>query len=97
VLYQEAKDFTQACASSLLAVDGTETAVAVLWGPADATLVDATVVAVLRGPAIVNGKDLVFTGTPTAADLRSRVSDEVSFGGINFRRYRGNAAFGARG
>jgi len=29
-----------------------------------------------------------------AADLRSRVSDEVSFGGINFRRYRGNAAFG---
>jgi len=52
-----------------VAVDGTETAVAVLWGPADATLADATVVTVLRGPAIVNGKDLVFTGTPTAAQI----------------------------
>jgi len=29
-----------------------------------------------------------------AADLRSRIADEVSFGGISFRRYRGNAAFG---
>ena len=32
--------------------------------------------------------------TAAAADLRSRVADEVSFGGISFRRYRGNAAFG---
>jgi len=51
------------------AVDGTETAVAVLWGKADATLADATAVALLRGPAIVNGNDLVFTGTPTAAQI----------------------------
>jgi Phage major capsid protein E len=35
-----------------------------------------------------------YLNTAAAADLRSRVSDEVSFGGINFRRYRGNAAFG---
>jgi len=35
-----------------------------------------------------------YLNTAAAADLRSRVSDEVSFGGINFRRYRGNAVFG---
>ncbi|NOX73484.1 MAG: hypothetical protein GXP03_07640 [Alphaproteobacteria bacterium] len=35
-----------------------------------------------------------YLNTAAAADLRSRVSDEVSFGGINFRRYCGNAAFG---
>jgi len=29
-----------------------------------------------------------------AADLRSRIADEVSFGGITFRRYRGGAGFG---
>ena len=51
------------------AVDGTETAVAVLWGAADATAADATAVALVRGPAVVNGNDLVFTGTPTAAQI----------------------------
>ncbi|MFQ5439609.1 MAG: head decoration protein [Paracoccaceae bacterium] len=51
------------------ALDGTETAVAVLWGPADATLADVDAVVLLRGPAIVNGKDLVFTGTPTALEI----------------------------
>jgi len=51
------------------AVDGTETAVAVLWGKADATLADATVVALVRGPAVVNGNDLVFIGTPTALEI----------------------------
>jgi len=35
-----------------------------------------------------------YLNTAAAADLRSRVADEVSFGGITFRRYRGNAAFG---
>ena len=35
-----------------------------------------------------------YLNTAAAADLRSRVSDEVSFGGIHFPRYRGNAAFG---
>ena len=35
-----------------------------------------------------------YLNTAAAADLRSRVADEVSFGGISFRRYRGNAAFG---
>ena len=51
------------------AVDGTETAVAVLWGRADATAAEASAVALIRGPAIVNGHDLVFAGTPTAPDI----------------------------
>ena len=51
------------------AVDGTETAIAVLWGKADATAADVDAVVLLRGPAIVNGNDLVFTGTPTAPEI----------------------------
>jgi len=51
------------------AVDGTETAVAVLWGKADATASDVEAVVLLRGPAIVNINDLVFTGTPTAPEI----------------------------
>ena len=35
-----------------------------------------------------------YLNTAAAADLRARVADEVSFGGITFRRYRGNAVFG---
>ena len=34
-----------------------------------------------------------YLNTAAAADLRSRIADEISFGGIGFRRYRGNAAF----
>jgi len=52
-----------------VAVDGIETAVAVLWGQADATVADVDAVVLFRGPAIVNGKDLVFTGTPTAPQI----------------------------
>ena len=48
---------------------GTETAIAVLWGKADATAADVDAVVLLRGPAIVNGNDLVFTGTPTAPEI----------------------------
>jgi hypothetical protein len=51
------------------AIDGTETAVAVLWGKADATAADVDAVALLRGPAIVNQHDLVFTGTPTDPEI----------------------------
>ncbi|WP_299364173.1 head decoration protein [uncultured Paracoccus sp.] len=51
------------------AVDGTETAVAVLWGKADASVGDALAVAVVRGPAIVNRHDLVFAGTPSAPEI----------------------------
>lgn len=51
------------------AVDGTETAVAVLWGKVDATAADVDAVVLLRGPAIVNSNDLVFTGTPTAPEI----------------------------
>jgi len=51
------------------ATDGTETAVAVLWGKVDATAADIEAVALLRGPAIVNGHDLVFAGTPTQPEI----------------------------
>ena len=51
------------------AVDGTETAVAVLWGKADASAADAAAVALVRGPAIVNRHDLVFAGTPSDAEI----------------------------
>ena len=51
------------------AVDGTETAVAVLWGRADASGGDVPAVALIRGPAIVNRHDLVFAGTPGAPEI----------------------------
>jgi hypothetical protein len=51
------------------AVDGTETAVAVLWGKADAAGGDAPAVALVRGPAIVNRLDLVFVGTPSEGEI----------------------------
>jgi hypothetical protein len=35
-----------------------------------------------------------YLNTAAAADLRARIADEVSFGGITFRRYRGGAGFG---
>ncbi len=51
------------------ALDGTETAVAVLWARADATAADVQAVALLRGPAIVNGHDLIFAGTLTQPEI----------------------------
>ncbi|MFD1883527.1 head decoration protein [Paracoccus pacificus] len=51
------------------AVDGTETAVAVLWGKADASGGDAPAVALIRGPAIVNRHDLVFAGTSSEGEI----------------------------
>ena len=51
------------------ALDGTETAVAVLWGKADATGGDVPGVVVIRGPAIVNQNDLFFAGTPSQAEI----------------------------
>ena len=51
------------------AVDGTETAVAVLWGKADASGGDAPAVAVVRGPAVVNRHDLVFAGTLSEGEI----------------------------
>jgi hypothetical protein len=53
------------------AVDGTETAVAVLWGKADATGGDVPAVALVRGPAVVNRYDLVFVGTPSEGEITS--------------------------
>ena len=51
------------------ATDGTETAVAVIWGKADATGGDAPAVALIRGPAIVNRHDLVFAGAPSDPEI----------------------------
>jgi hypothetical protein len=51
------------------AVDGTETAVAVLWGRADATGGEVPGVALVRGPAVVNRHDLVFAGSPSEAEI----------------------------
>ena len=51
------------------AVDGTETAVAVLWGNADASAGDVPAVALIRGPAIVNRHDLLFAGTPSEGEI----------------------------
>ena len=51
------------------ATDGTETAVAVLWGSADASTGDVSAVAIVRGPAIVNRHDLVFAGTPSEPEI----------------------------
>jgi hypothetical protein len=51
------------------ATDGTETAVAVLWGNADASGGDAPAVALVRGPAIVNRHDLVLAGTPSEPEI----------------------------
>lgn len=51
------------------ATDGTETAVAVLWGKVDASGGDVDTVALVRGPAIVNRHDLVFAGTPTQPEI----------------------------
>ena len=51
------------------AVDGTETAVAVLWAKADASAGDVPAVAIVRGPAIVNRHDLVFAGTPSEGEI----------------------------
>ena len=51
------------------ALDGSETAVAVLWGRADASGGDVPAVAVIRGPAIVNRHDIVFAGAPSEAEI----------------------------
>ena len=62
------------------AVDGTETAVAVLWGKADASGGDAPAVAVVRGPAIVNRHDLVFAGTPSDPEIAAAHAALVAAG-----------------
>jgi hypothetical protein len=51
------------------AVDGRETATAVLWGSVDASGGDTPAVALVRGPALVNRHDLVFAGTPTEPEI----------------------------
>jgi hypothetical protein len=51
------------------ATDGTETAVAILWGRADASAGEVLAVALVRGPAVVNRHDLVFVGTPSEAEI----------------------------
>ena len=62
------------------AVDGTETAVAVLWGKADASGGEVPAVALVRGPAIVNRHDLVFAGTPSEAEIAAAHADLLAAG-----------------
>jgi Bacteriophage lambda head decoration protein D len=62
------------------AVDGTENAVAVLWGKADASGGEVPVVALARGPAIVNRHDLVFAGTPSEAEIAAAHADLLAAG-----------------
>ena len=62
------------------AVDGTETAVALLWGRADASGGEIPAVALLRGPAIVNRHDLVFAGTPSEAEIAAAHADLLAAG-----------------
>ena len=62
------------------ALDGTETAIAVLWGKADATAADVNAVVLLHGPAIVNANDLVFTGTPSQAEIDAAHADLAAVG-----------------
>jgi len=62
------------------ATNGTETAVAVVWDKVDASGGDAPAVAVVRGPAIVNRHDLVFAGTPTAAEIAAAHADLLGQG-----------------
>lgn len=62
------------------ATDGTETAVAVLWGKADATGGEVPGVALVRGPAIVNRHDLVFVGTPTDPEIAAAHAALLSAG-----------------
>ncbi|WP_291207060.1 head decoration protein [Hyphomonas sp.] len=62
------------------ATNGTETAVAVLWGRADASGGDAPAVAVVRGPAVVNRHDLVFAGTPSGPEIAAAHADLLAVG-----------------
>jgi len=62
------------------ATDGTETAVAVLWGKADASAGDAPGVALVRGPAIVNRHDLVFAGSPSDPEIAAAHTALVAAG-----------------
>ena len=62
------------------AIDGTETAVALLWGRADASGGEIPAVALLRGPAIVNRHDLVFAGSPSEAEIAAAHADLLAAG-----------------
>jgi len=62
------------------AADGTEAAVGVLWDKADASGGDASAVALVRGPAIVNRHDIVFAGTPSEAEITAAHADLLAVG-----------------
>ena len=62
------------------ATDGTETAVAVLWGKADASGGDATAVAVVRGPAIVNRHEISWPEGATEAQITTATTALAGLG-----------------
>ena len=53
---------------------------AVLWDKADASTAEVQSVVLLRGPAIVNINDLVFTGTPTDPEITAAHTDLAAVG-----------------
>ena len=52
-----------------VAVDGTQTAAAILWDSVDASGGDTNAVVLIRGPAIVNQYEISIPGTPTAPQI----------------------------
>ena len=52
-----------------VAVDGTQTAAAILWNSVDASAGDTNAVVLTRGPAIVNQYEISIPGTPTAPQI----------------------------
>ena len=51
------------------AVNGTQTAAAILWDSVDASGGDTNAVVLIRGPAIVNQYEISIPGTPTAPQI----------------------------
>jgi hypothetical protein len=76
-----------------VATDGTETAVAVIWGKADATGGDVPAVAVVRGPAIVNRHDLVFASSPSEAEVAAAHTALLAVGKLRKLRQDAEATF----
>lgn len=62
------------------ATDGTETAVAVLWGKADASAGEVPAVALVRGPAIVNRNDLVWPEGATEPQIAAATTALAALG-----------------
>ena len=63
-----------------VAVDGTQTAAAVLWDSVDASGGDTNAVVLIRGPAIVNQYEITIPGTPTAPQITAAYAALLTLG-----------------